>query len=379
MKIGVDIRVLMDRQYSGVSWYTFDLLNEILRIDKQNEYILYYNSGRNISYRLPKFEQENVRIASTCYPNKLFNYMLQRFCLWPKLDELCGGVDVFWSPHINFSSFSFGTKRILTIHDLSFLVFPNFFSFRKNIWHSLINLKKLITEADVVIAISESTKNDIIVFFPETKDKIKVIYSGCGQDFKKVSPADPKLLEIKKKYDLGDKVILSLGTSEPRKNAAGLIEAFDQADLPGYELVLAGARGWKNKKLYRAYEEAQNKNNIKLLGYIEKEDRPYLYNLASIFTYPSFYEGFGLPVLESMACGTPVITSAASSLPEVASEAALLIDPNNQNSLIVALRELALSDNLRQELANKGLERSKYFSWEKTAKEYIKNFKILQE
>jgi glycosyltransferase involved in cell wall biosynthesis len=312
--------------------------------------------------------------VATHYPNKIFNYFLQRIFKWPKLDELCHGVDIFWSPHINFSSFSSEGKKVLTIHDLSFLVFPQFFSWRKNIWHSLMGLKKLINEADVIIAISESTKNDIIKFFPAAKNKVTVVYSGCGEEFKKIINTDQKLLEIRKKYNLENKFILSLGTSEPRKNITSLIRAFDEANLEDYDLVLAGASGWKNNALKEAYKRAKNKDRIKLLGYIEKDERPYLYNAATIFAYPSFYEGFGLPVLEAMACGTTVITSTTSSLPEVANEAAILIDPNNQASLTTALRDLARSENLQETLANRGLERAKKFSWVKTAEEYIKIF-----
>lgn len=375
MRIGVDIRALMDSQYSGVSWYTLDLLSEILRQDQQNEYILYYNSGHDVSARISQLgfhDSDRLKIVATRYPNKIFNYILQKIFRWPKLDELCSGVDVFWSPHINFSSFSSESKKVLTIHDLSFLVFPQFFSWRKGIWHSLMGLKKLIDEADVIVAISESTKNDIIKFFPAAKDKVRVVYSGCGEEFRKIPADDQKLLEIRKKYDLTNKFILSLGTSEPRKNIASLIRAFDEAGLEGYDLVLAGARGWKNKAIHRAYKEAKNKDRIKFLGYVEKEDRPYLYNAATIFAYPSFYEGFGLPVLESMACGTVVITSTTSSLPEVANEAAILIDPNNQASLTTALRDLARSENLQETLAARGLERAKKFSWKRTAEEYIK-------
>jgi len=371
MRIGIDIRTLMDKQYSGVSWYTFDLLTEILRQDEVNDYTLFYNSGHDISGRMPAFGK---KIISTRYPNKFFNYFLQKTARRPKLDELCGRVDVFWQPHINFSSFSAGTKVILTVHDLSFLVFPEFFSWRKGVWHSFMGLKRLIDRADVIVAISESTKKDMIRFFPKAKDKIKVIYSGCGPEFLKIPRQDAKLLEIKKKYSLGDNFVLSIGTTEPRKNAAGLIKAFDKADLDGWQLVLAGASGWKNGLFHKALKEAKNKDNIKLLGYIDKEDRPYLYNLAGIFAYPSFYEGFGLPVLEAMACGTPVITSAVSSLPEITGDSALLVSPDNEEDLVIALKQLASSQVLRNYHSTKGLERAKKFSWQRTAEEYLAIF-----
>jgi glycosyltransferase involved in cell wall biosynthesis len=387
MRIGVDIRTLMDREYSGVSWYTLDLLTEILRQGKQNEYILYYNSGHDVSGRLPLFKDGNVKIVSTRFPNKFFNYFLQKLCRWPKLDVIAnhlafphsqggtkGGLDIFWQPHLNFSSFSKGAKKILTIHDLSFLVYPEYFSWRKNIWHYLLDVRRLITAADIIIAISESTKRDLIRFFPQIENKIKVVYSGVGREFRKIAAANEKLLEIKKKYGLGEKFILSLGTAEPRKNAAGLIRAFDRADLSGWELVLVGASGWKNKAFHQALKAAKNKDKIKLLGYVDKDDRPYLYNAAKIFAYPSFYEGFGLPVLEAMACGTPVITSSVSSLPEITGDAALLVDPNNEEELVIVLQQLAISEQVRKAYSAKGLEQAKQFSWKKTAEEYFNIF-----
>jgi glycosyltransferase involved in cell wall biosynthesis len=374
MRIGVDIRTLMDEQYSGVSWYTLDLLTEILRQDKINDYKLFYNSGHDVSGRVPALGKE---IVATRYPNKFFNYLLQKFLHRPKLDELCGKVDVFWQPHINFSSFSVGTKVILTVHDLSFLVFPEFFSWRKCIWHRFMGLEGLIGRADVIIAISESTKNDIIRFFPSAKDKVRVVYSGCGPEFVKLPADDPRLLEVKRKYGLGDNIVLSIGTAEPRKNAAGLIKAFDEANLYGWQLVLAGASGWKNKAFHKAIKEAKNKENIKLLGYVDKDDRPYLYNLAKVFAYPSFYEGFGLPVLEAMACGTPVITSAVSSLPEIAGDAAVLVSPDNDEDLSVALKSLVKSDGMRDWYSAKGLSRAKDFTWRRTAEEYLSIFNCL--
>ncbi len=370
MRIGVDIRTLMDKQYSGVSWYTFDLLMEILRQDKANEYILYYNSGHDISDRMPKFEQSNVKTINTSYPNKFFNYILQKIFNWPKLDGVVGEVDVFWQPHINFSSFSNKTKVILTVHDLSFLIFPEFFSWRKSIWHSFMGLKKLINRADKIVAISESTKMDLVNFFPSSKDKIVIVYSGSGNEFRPISSDDAKLKQVKDKYGLGEKFILSIGTTEPRKNIAGLIRAFDQAELEGWQLVLVGADGWKNKELRKKLEE-RKKDNIKCLGYIDKEDRPYLYNLASAFSYVSFYEGFGLPVLEAMACGCPVITSNVSSMPEIAGDAAVLVNPSNDNDLAITIKSLSSSEELRRTYSEKGLLRAKNFSWQRTAEEYL--------
>ncbi|MFA5248374.1 MAG: glycosyltransferase family 1 protein [Patescibacteria group bacterium] len=377
MNIGVDIRVLTDKEYSGVSWYTLDLLSAILAVDKEKQYFLYYNSFKDQSSRLPKFNQSNVKIYSTRFPNKIF-YLLQKFLRWPKLDLTAIKphlkIDVFWSPHINFSSFSKNCKKILTVYDLSFLLYPEFFSWRKNFWHRFLNFKKLIKNSDKIIAISENTKQDLIKISNISADKIVVVYPGVGKEFQPLPTGD--LQKIKEKYNLPDKFILNIGSIEPRKNIAGLVRAFDVvADkLNDYYLVLAGGAGWKNKEIFSAITNAKNKDRIKILGYVDYKDRPALYNLATIFAYPSFYEGFGLPILEAMACGTPVITSDSSSLPEVAGDAAVLVDSNNEKALELAIIALTENEELRNSLIAKGLERVKLFTWKKSAKEYLRIF-----
>jgi len=408
MKIGVDIRTLMDKNYSGVSWCTLFLLQEILKQDRVNEYYLYYNSGRDISSQLPKFEQGNVKIIATRYPNKIFNYFLQKICRWPKLDRIVpsikrGGAAAatgcvkFWSPHFNFTALSKNTKHILTVHDLSFLITPEFFSWRKNIWHQFLNVKKMMAEADIIVAISENTKRDIIRLTGIAENKIKVIYDGIGAEFKPVvaqylarqfpemqdtSAQDiARLREVKEKYNLPEKFILYLGTIEPRKNISGLISAFEKIankpEMQDYQLVIVGAGGWKNSEVYRAVKNSIYKNRIKLIGYLENSEKIYYYNLCSIFCYPSFYEGFGLPVLEAMACGAPVITSNLSSLPEVAGDAALLIDPADENSISRAIITLVSDEKLRELYSSRGIERAKLFSWQKSAEKYLELFQPL--
>lgn len=389
MEIGIDIRPLMDREYSGVSWYTLDLICAILRQDAVNDFFLFYNSGHDISNRMPKFQQGNVRVVATKYPNKLFNYLFQNILHWPKLDRIASFVngtgqkakraDIYWLPHINFASFSKDCRKILTIHDLSFLVFPEFFSERKNVWHRMLNVKKQILSADKIIAISKNTKNDIIKFYGVPEDKISVVYSGVGGEFTVLDKKDGKLEEIRIKYALPERFILNIGTIEPRKNIVGLVKAFDLAvqsgKLSDCHLVIVGSKGWKNKEIYEAISLAKNRDKIKVIGYINKSERVYFYNLAEIFCYPSFYEGFGLPVLEAMASGVPVITSAVSSLPEVAGNAALYIDPNDISTIAVAMGQLAANNELKSLMIKNGLVQAKKFNWDTTAAEYLKIFK----
>jgi glycosyltransferase involved in cell wall biosynthesis len=377
MKVGIDIRTLMDAQYSGVSEYTFNLIKEILRLDNLNEYRLFYNSFGDC-LNIPEFKEKNVKLVKYKYPNKVLNYLFFKIFNYPKIDKELE-VDVFFMPHINFIGKSSVGKSLVTIHDLSFLKYSEFFSWRKNFWHKMVNVKKLIKRFDRVVAVSENTKKDIIDLCGINENKIEVIYPGLGGEFINAEINKDKLEDVKIKYNLPDKYILYLGTIEPRKNVDGIIKAYNELrntynEMKDYKLVIAGGKGWKSNNIYKEWGKSEFKNDINFLGYIDGEDKIYLYNLASVFIYPSFYEGFGFPPLEAMASGVPVVVSYAASLPEVAGSAALMVNPYNINDMARALKEILTDENLKNKLIKQGLEQAKKFSWENTAKEYLKIF-----
>lgn len=384
MKIGIDIRTLMDKHYSGIPAYTFNLLKELFNIDKDNQYFLFYNSFKDVSDRIPDFKNDNVKVVRTRYPNKVFNYILQKIFKYPKLDKVLGGVDIFFAPHINFLSLSDSVKKVITIHDLSFLRYKEFFSHRKNIWHKSIDVKGLVNKFDKVIAISENTKRDLIELCHVSEDKIDVIYSGLSDRYKKISSDDQKMKDIKEKYMLDDKFILYLGTIEPRKNIKGIIKAYnslrdDNSELSDVKLVLAGGLGWKHGDIIKEYEESKYKKDIKLLGYVNNGDKVYLYNLATVFLFPSFYEGFGFPPLEAMACGTPIITSISSSLPEVVNDAAVLINPYSSSDIASSLELVLKSEKIKEGMIEEGFKQSKKFNWSNSAKKYLEVFNKLKD
>ncbi|KKR32660.1 MAG: Glycosyl transferase group 1 [Candidatus Falkowbacteria bacterium GW2011_GWF2_39_8] len=374
MKIGIDIRTLMDAHYSGVSEFTFNLLTNLFAIDKENQYKIYYNSGKDISAHLPKFNQPNVKLIYTSYPNKIFNYLFLKIFKYPKIDQLLD-VDLFFMPHIGFIALSGKTRNIITIHDLSFLRYPKVFSLRKNFWHKMVNAKKLVNEFDEVVAVSHHTKKDLVEICKVKPEKIKVIHLGIGEDLKVKEKDDERLNQIKTKYSLPDKFILFLGTVEPRKNIEGVMRAFElyRKENSGTEikLVIAGARGWKSESIYKLWERSEYKNDIYFIGYVDRKDKVYLYNLASIFVYPSFYEGFGFPPLEAMACGLPTITSYNSSLAEVVADAAILVDPFNIQEISTAMSQLLSNQLLYNKYKDGGLIRAKDFTWQKTAEGYL--------
>lgn len=380
MKIGIDIRVLMDKQYSGVADYTSILVRTILKQAEDDKFSLFYNSFTDTSLRIGNFNHNNLVIKKTKYPNKLFNYILQLFFSWPKIDRILGGVDIYWSPHFNFTRLTKHTKHVLTIHDLSFIHYPQFFNRRKNIWHRALRVKKLINEAAAIVAVSENTRQDIIKLFNVKPEKVSTIYSGVNPAVDLPSPEAEK--DFFKRHDLGARFILYLGTIEPRKNLAGLIYAYNRfrnenIKLVYVQLVLAGAKGWRHKDIFRAWQESPYRHDIKFIGYVSNSEKELLYKRAELFVYPSYYEGFGLPVLEAMDRGLAVITSNVSSVPEVVADAAIILNPYDISEIAKAL-ELVINDQgLKAKLIAAGRERAKKFSWEKTASAYIKLFKSL--
>jgi len=375
MKIGVDIRVLMDSHYSGVSQYTANLLSALLELDKRNEYRLFYNSFRNIEGRLSVWRRDNASLVSRRIPNKIFNYILEKIIAWPKLDRAVGGADIFWSPHFNFSRFSRATKNIITVHDLSFLRYPHFFSCRKNFWHRALAVKEILRRAAHIIAVSESTKNDIVELVGIAPEKISVIYAGHNLSRSKEAISGREADDFLQSKKITSRFLLYLGNLEPRKNLVGLIKAYDMLRAKGQEfsdlrLVLAGAPGWSNKRLYRAWRQSPYQSDIIFLGYISQKEKEILYSRASVFVYPSFYEGFGFPPLEALSYGLPVVCSNVSSLPEVVGSAALMIDPYQPGEIAAAIQEILTHDDLRNSLIEQGRQIAANFSWEKTARAY---------
>ncbi|PIS05443.1 MAG: hypothetical protein COT81_00910 [Candidatus Buchananbacteria bacterium CG10_big_fil_rev_8_21_14_0_10_42_9] len=371
MNVGIDIRTLLETRYSGISEYTWNVVTNLLEQDNKNQYFLFYNNANN-KYQAPKLNYANAQIKSFRYPNKLFNLSLVTLGL-PKIDRLIGELDWFWLPSMQFFSISKNTKLLLTVHDVSWLHYPEFFSIKGKLWHKLVNIKQLCQRADKINAVSENTKQDLVNYLDINPEKIFVTHLGLSEMYKPIT--DQNILSaVKSKYNLPDNFILFLGNLEPRKNVEGLIEAFDLAskDLTAdTHLVIAGKKGWLSKSIYEMAKKSHVKDKIKFVGYVDSQDKPALYSLAQVFCYPSFYEGFGLPPLEAMACGTPVIVSNVSSLPEVVGGAGLLVDPYNKKQIADAIIKLYSDSELRDNLSLKSLEEAKNFTWDMTADELL--------
>ncbi len=372
MKIGIDLRTLMSGSKSGIPGFTHSLVSEITKKDTQNEYFGFYNSYKNLL--LPTLGN-NIHIKKLGLPNKILNSSL-RFLKYPKIDKLFSS-DIFYMPHFNFNAFSKNCYKIITVHDLSFMRYPEFFSRKNNLWHSLIEVERTLKSFDKIVAISKNTKNDLIELFNIPETKIEVIYSGVSDDFKPLSDNSAHLLEVKNKYNLPDRFILSLGTIEPRKNIDSLIRAFDifsKKDKGDTHLIIAGGMGWKYKKVLNEFSNAKHKNKIRFLGFVDEKDKNSLYNLAEIFVFPSYYEGFGFPPLEAMKAGTAVISSANSSMFEILGDSAYFVDPYDINDLARAIQEIIGNSSLKHSLEQKGVENSRNYTWDKASSAYIDLF-----
>ncbi len=378
MRIGIDIRCLSEGRRTGIEEYTVNLLQKIFERDKKNEYVLFLNLWK----RKPKIDLRwlenypNVKLKKFSFPNKIFNFLLW-YLRWPKIDKLLGGVDVFFAPNINFLAISRKTKLILTIHDLSFEYFPETFSWKRRLWHMFVNPRQLAKRADKIIAVSDSTKNDIVEKYGVAESKVKVIYNGVSDEMGIIDRNDAKLLEVKEKYKLPFNFILFLGAFEPRKNIIGLVKSYEllrrrrDKELGRYKLVIVGSPGWKSKRIREYIKQSEFANDILCLGFVKNEDKAYIYNLASLFVYPSFFEGFGIPPLEALKCGVDVVASNNSSLPEVVGDAGILIDADKPDEIAIACEEFLINKDLRNSFLYNKTKQIQKFSWEKSAKEFL--------
>lgn len=367
MKIGFDIRVLSTGRITGVEEYTLELARHLSMFDVKNVFTFYYNGATPLSN--PYFENKNVVYGKT--PNRFLDLSF-KFASRPYVDDLVP-CDLFFSPHFLLTPLK-SAQRILTVHDLSFLRFPEFFSLKHRFWLNFMEVKKQIKQADKIVVPSHCTKNDLTTLLGVPEEKIEVIYHGINPIFEQHYD-EKELIQFKTKHGLPERYILYLGTIEPRKNITTLIKAFELLcdEFPDTSLVLAGNLGWLFEQCLRAINTSKYKDRI-ILTRVSSEDRPKLYQAAQVFVYPSFFEGFGFQPLEAQYSHIPVIASNRSSLPEILGDSALLIDPYNRLDLADAIRTTLREEKVRNILIRKGRENAVQFNWDNAAKHYIKLF-----
>lgn len=358
MKIAIDGYEANVLQRLGSSQVAFELLRNLEKIDKKNEYIILLPSPPLGD--LPKERAGwNYKILK---PKRLWTQIALPLYLYTSKPR----ADLIFSPTHYIPAFS-PVKRVVTVFDLSFLHFPESF-LKKDLWQ-LTNWTKFSAQnADHIITISNFSKQDIIKQYRINKDKITVAYPGY----------DKEKFRLKSERT-GDNYIIYIGTIQPRKNLIRLIEAFAriEGDL---KLVIVGKTtsegrgGWKYQEILETPKKLGIEERVKFLGFVPTKDLPYLLSNSLAFVLPSLWEGFGIPVLEAMACGTPVIVSNVSSLPEVIGNAGVLIDPYSVDQIEMAIRTIITDKKLRQKYSKAGLLQAQKFSWDKMARIVLKVF-----
>jgi glycosyltransferase involved in cell wall biosynthesis len=363
MNIAVDLRSLHTSEFSGVESYTVNVLEQLLTRDRENTYTLFYNGFKRKRFEYLHFI--NAKYKQTGYPNRLLNLSI-KLTGRPYLESLIGPCDILFLPNWNLCSVRPETKVILTVHDLSPIIMPEMYNIKARMWHSFINIKKLVHRADAIIAVSQHTKDALTEILKVPESRVSVAKLGVDQEsFSPYLDVD-QLRAVRNNYGLPGDFMLFIGTIEPRKNLYNLIEAFDRLEDPSH-LVIAGKWGWKYREILNRIEKSPKRRMIKIIGYIPEADKPYIMKLARAFVWPSLYEGFGLPVLEAMSVGTPVLTSQVTSLPEVVGESALLVNPYNADDIAKGMEMVLRNESLRERYAVRGIERSREFTWDKTA------------
>jgi glycosyltransferase involved in cell wall biosynthesis len=372
LRIGIEAKVLTVRA-GGIGRYAMQLVQALLAVSTVTpsgvEFVLFtgpQTSRPFLSLSAGMYREYGSPVQSSVW---------RALCTTP-VGIVRQGIDVFHGlDHVGLPPFSKRSRYVVTIYDVIPLLFPHTFSLR----HRLVvraALARVCKQADMVIVLSQATKEDLLQHCRLPEDRVVVIPAACDARFNPTID-HVRLSRVRLKYGLPPLYILFLGTLNPRKNVTTLLQAFAQfhhmqqrADPPVH-LVIAGASAWQTPGMYRTLQRLDLESVVHFPGFLDEEDLPDLYRGALLFVFPSLYEGFGLPVLEAMGCGVPVITSNVASLPEVAGDAAVLVDPYDVAGMAAALSEVVHNETLRRTLQGKGIAQAQKFSWDTAAKQTL--------
>jgi glycosyltransferase involved in cell wall biosynthesis len=370
VRIAIDARPAVFPQKTGVGYYTWHLLRLLPTVDPWDTYVAWYLNARGLAggprRLLRDLAASNLVERATPIPATWFERLSERFDL-PRV-EWFARFDVLFAP--NFVPPPTRAPRlVVTVHDLAFKRFPQTAPHGTKSW--LTRLDRALKSAARVIAVSESTRRDLLEL--SDVDPAKVVVIPLGVDPTVFRPSDPGAISaVRARFDLSGPYLLSLGGIEPRKNLANLLRAFSRLSSETLLVIAGGGVEWNPEganRLAQSLEEltADVRGRVVRTGYVSEADKVALMSGADAFVYPSLYEGFGLPVLEAMACGTAVVTSNLSSLPEVAGDAAVLVDPADPSSITDGLDRVLGDPELRTRLVRAGFDRAEGYTWERTA------------
>lgn len=360
MRIGIDAR-LVHYTKAGIAQYIFHLVRELAALDSSNEYLVLQHRKD----KPPLVQRPNFRRRTLWTPS---HHRLEQRALPFEIGRM--NLDLLHSPDF-IPPFRRNCLSVITVHDLAFLLFPGFMTRESANYYGQIDMA--VRNTDHIIAVSQSTADDIQRLLGVSESRISVIYEAADPLFRPVENPEA-IAAVRARYGVPEEFVMFVGTIEPRKNLPTLFEAFrllrDRYSSSA-KLVVVGKLGWLVDESLTAVDRLGLREDVLFVQQVPPEDLLHLYNSARALVMPSFYEGFGLPALEAMACGTPVIVSNVSSLPEVVGDAGILISPENPESIAVALWRVLSDARLRDEMRAKGLSRAACFSWEKAAQQTL--------
>ncbi|MGH2594316.1 MAG: glycosyltransferase family 4 protein [Anaerolineae bacterium] len=378
MRIGIDVTSAVT-QSAGIGRYTRELVRALLNLDAPHTYTLFYATEKRVARPIEPLPR-SVRLRRLPFHDKWLARLWHKLRIPISIELITGPIDLFHSPDFSLPPTLRRTPTLLTVHDLSFIRDPE--SAVPSLRRYLSSVvPRSVARARRVLADSQSTKDDLVELFGAPPGKIDVLLSGVDARFRPIR--DPAALAaVRAKYDLGSgPLVLSVGTIQPRKNYVRLIQAFAQVMgqwwqigpewLGDVNLVISGGTGWLSDAIFAEATRLGLQARVKFTGFVDDADLPALYSAAAVFAYVPRYEGFGLPVLEAMACGVPVIGSNASSIPEVVGEAGLLVDPLDVDAIAAGLIGLLKDASARDAYLRAGLRRAAQFTWESAARQLL--------
>ena len=370
MLIGIDASRAAVQERTGTENYSLNLIRHLLALESGHRYRLYFN-------RLPAIELCGATVPLFPMTADLELRVMPFPRLWTHLrlswEMVRQPPDVLFVP-AHVLPLVHPRSSVVTVHDLGYLYYPRAHRPLDRLYLDL-STRYNARAASRIIAVSQATKDDLVQHCGIEPDKITVVYSGCSETMQPVED-EATVERVKARYGIQGDYVLYVGTLQPRKNLGRLLEAYamvrrraERDETPC--LVIAGRKGWLYDQIFQQVEKLGLEIEVIFPGYVPQDDLPALLSGARLFVFPSLYEGFGLPVLEAMACGTPVLCSNVSSLPEVAGNAALLVDPLDVESMAEAMNRLLQDEGLRARLVERGLQQARQFSWDRCARETL--------
>jgi len=363
--IAIDGWPLGERIKGGTSIYTLNLIKSLSQIDGYNTYTIYQpmEAQDKLTFNTNNFKVKHFPSNLLCYYSSVYRELRRE-----KPDIFLTGLFPFTPP---------STRLVLVVYTLSHILYKKCLPlFNRLVWPFITSIG--LRRSYHTIVLSESTKKELQQVFAKGREA-SVIYLGCDSNIFK--PADDASIQrVKEKYNIKGPYILYVGMLEPRKNLPDLIKAVAQLHREkgiGHKLVLGGRNGWLYGDIFRTVRELNMEDAVLVPGYIPYPDYPVMLAGADVFVYPSLHEGFGLPVLEAMACGTPVITTNTSCFSEVVGEAGSMVEPGNVSDLVKSIYEVISNPSVRQHMVEKGINRARQFTWERTARQTLQVFETV--